>query len=197
MDTLVDCPAAFATSDDELMTRDGQRLAVRRVTRDDAAALTDFLHRLSSESRRLRYLAPLHFSPDTASCEVARICRGDRGAQLAVVVLAPPPERDAVIAVAEVVPDAHEPTLGHVAVVVRDDYQARGIGTALVRRLLELARASDLTVLRADFLLENHASQRLLDRLGLPYTTRFHHGEVEVRARLPTSPGTAGAAGTG
>jgi len=184
MNTIPDFPAALTRTERDLVSRDGLCLTIRRVTPDDAAALNIFLLGLSSQSLRLRYLAPRHFSPDTARREAERICRGDQGAQIALVAITPSPTGGEVIAVVEVVPDAREPTLGHVAAIVRDDYQARGIGTLLVRRLLELARVGDLTMLRADFLIENHAIRRLLDRLGLPYAIQFHRGEIEVRIEM-------------
>jgi RimJ/RimL family protein N-acetyltransferase len=184
MTATLERPAAPAARDWTFATRDGERLSLRRVTRDDAPALVDLLLRLSGRSLALRYHAPRQLSLDDAWREAERICAGHRGIQVALVAVAPLARGDEIVAVAELVPDASEPATGHLAVVVRDDYQARGIGTALLRHLLEDARGGELTALRADHLAENTAARRLLDRLGLPATARTRHGVVEVRAPL-------------
>jgi ribosomal protein S18 acetylase RimI-like enzyme len=70
------------------------------------------------------------------------------------------------------------------AMVVRDDYQAQGVGTALVERTLDGARSSGITTLRCYVLPENRAALRLLQRLDAPRRSRFHQGLVEVTLKL-------------
>jgi acetyltransferase len=51
-------------------------------------------------------------------------------------------------------------------VVVADSFQRLGIGTELVRRLLEIGRDERLDRIVADILAANHAMQRLCEKLG-------------------------------
>jgi acetyltransferase len=172
----------------EFITRDGQRLQLRRVAPGDTALLVDLVLRLSPHARRSRYLASRHFSLDDAWREAERIGRGHTGERITVLAVAQRPGGDEVIAVAELVPDFHEPTIGHLAVVVRDDYQGQGIGTAVVRQLLSLAREDGVALIRADLLAENHAARRLLDKLGLNYAVQTAYGETTVIGQLVAPP---------
>jgi RimJ/RimL family protein N-acetyltransferase len=164
--------------------RDGRYLHFRRVTQSDAPQIADLLLKLSWQSRLFRYCAPRTFSPDDARRESERICRGAAGRQLTLLAVAPNLDGDEVLAVAELVPDRGEPTTGHLAIVVRDDYQRRGIGTALLRYLLDTMPAGDFATLRADLLAENHVARRLFIRLGLPFEIDTHYGETQLLAHL-------------
>lgn len=181
-------PTAPLAGDWTFVTHEHRRLYLRRVRHDDAPALADLLLRLSDRTRRLRSLAPRHDSLGDAWREAERICGGHRGAQLALVAVAPRAWGNEILAVAELVPDAVDPATGHLAVVVRDDRQAQGIGTTLVRHLLARASGGWLTTVRADLLAENTAARRLLDRLGLPLTARTRDGVVEVHVQLAAQP---------
>jgi RimJ/RimL family protein N-acetyltransferase len=170
----------------EFSGRDGRRLELRRVAPGDTVLLVDLLLRLSPHARRSRYLAPRHVSLDDAWREAERMGQGHAGGRITVLASAPRPGGDEAIAVAELVPDHADPTTGHLGIVVRDDHQGRGIGTAAMRQLLALAREDGVATFRADLLAENHAARSLLDRLGLPYTARTCHGETMVIGRLVT-----------
>ena len=52
------------------------------------------------------------------------------------------------------------------AVTVADEWQGRGVGTRLAKRLIEAARANGMTRLTAMTLWENEAAIALLHRLG-------------------------------
>lgn len=181
-------PTAPLAGDWTFVTQQHQRLYLRRVRHDDAPALADLLLRLSARTRRLRYLAPRRDSLDDAWSEAERICDGHRGDRLGLVAIDPRAWGYEILAVAELVPDAVDPTTAQLAAVVRDDHQAKGIGTTLVRHLLERASGGRLATVRADILAENTAARRLLDRFGLPLTTRTRGGVVEVRVQLKAQP---------
>jgi hypothetical protein len=56
--------------------------------------------------------------------------------------------------------------------------------------LVQCARLVGLTALRADLLAENRAMRRLLDCLGVPYTTATSYGEMTATLDLAASAGT-------
>ena len=68
------------------------------------------------------------------------------------------------------------------ALLVSDQYQNRGLGTELLRRLIQVARDEKLVRLGADVLAENREMQRLCEKLG--FTIQRELGEPTVRAEL-------------
>ena len=58
--------------------------------------------------------------------------------------------------------DVNEPRVAEAAVVVRDDYQHVGLGTALLDRMREIGRGAGLDAFRAEILVEN---TRMIDIL--------------------------------
>jgi acetyltransferase len=71
---------------------------------------------------------------------------------------------------------------GEFALVVSDRWQRHGLGTELLRRLVDIARCEGLRLLRAEMLPENVAMQRLSKRLG--FALEHDTDEQVVRATL-------------
>lgn len=165
-------------------TAERHPLLMRRVESGDAALIVDLLYRLSAQTRWLRYFTTRPFTNETAWVETERIVRGQAGKSLALIATAPNAAFDEVIAVAELVIEARNPKSATLAIVVRDDYQRQGIGQTLANQLVRYARKSGLSTLRADLLAENRAIRRLLDRLGVPYTTVTRYGEITATLNL-------------
>src|SRR5262249_27720272 len=58
--------------------------------------------------------------------------------------------------------------LGEVACVIADDYQGRGVGTALMRHLTQIAVSRQLKGFTADVLSDNVAMMRVFRHSGYP-----------------------------
>lgn len=183
--------------DQAFVTRAGLPLTLRRVMPEDAAALVDLLSRLSERTRMLRYFTPRPFSLELAWVEAERMVRGHAGDALTLVLASSRVGTDELFAVAELVPDAHDPGLATLALVVRDDYQGQGLGRVLAEQIVRWARQAGKTTLRVDLLDENRAMRRLLDRLGAPYTTTTSYGETTATLDLAASVRTRGGPFTG
>ena len=167
-----------------LITAQERPLCVRWVTDEDTALLVDLIARLSDRARRLRFFRPL---PDAALIEQEAARVTQREPQLGAALVATTHERgqERAVALAELAHDLAAPTTAELAVVVRDDYQRAGVGTLLLRRLIELAPRRDVRALRATFWAENQAVRRLLHNLGLAYRAELRSGELTVWAELP------------
>jgi RimJ/RimL family protein N-acetyltransferase len=179
----MDFIAATTTTSTLLTLRDGQRILLSPATTDDTASVADLLLRLSPQTIRLRYLSTRSFTMETAWAEAERMTQGR------ATLVATPVQRAfaEAIAVAELVPDQSDPLIGHLGIVVRDDWQAHGLGTALVRELLTNAPVLGFATVRADLLAENAGARRLLAPLDLPRTTATRYGETQVLLHLPTA----------
>jgi RimJ/RimL family protein N-acetyltransferase len=93
-------------------------------------------------------------------------------------------ERDGSIAgVARYVRHVGSDTTAELAVEVADEFQRRGIGTALCVRVVERARVNGITVLTATTLWNNQPARRLLRRLGF-HARRSQGREIELALAL-------------
>jgi RimJ/RimL family protein N-acetyltransferase len=166
----------------------GQLVATRQAMAADTLLLAELLCRLSERARRLRYMSSRHFSAEAIWSEAVRMAQGRSPDHTTLVATIRPNEYDEAVAVAELVRDRHDLTVGEIALVVRDDEQRQGIGSFLLWRLLRVAQLNGITSLNASMLAENSAMLRLIYALGLPYTAATRYGETQVIVRVPAQP---------
>ena len=167
-----------------LRTRRGQLVAVRQAMAADTLLLAELLSRLSDRAHQLRYMSSRHFSADVIWNEAVRMTQGHSPDHTTLVATVRPNECDEVVAVAELVRDRHDLTVGEIALVVRDDEQRQGIGIFLLRHLVRVAQRAGLTSLCANMMVENSAMLGLIRTLGLPYTATTRYGETQVLVSL-------------
>jgi acetyltransferase len=148
---------------------------IRRAQLEDVELLVGLLSCVSDHSRYLRYFQPLPHVPSQFWVESKRMVKQNAGHGITLVATIQPEARE-IIAVAELARNMATPQHGEVAMLVRDDYQNRGVGGVLGRQLVKLARNCGLTHLHADVLPENCASLHLLHHFGVPYATSFVSG---------------------
>jgi len=69
--------------------------------------------------------------------------------------------------------------------IVEDDYQGRGIGTRLLRHMLELAERIGFREVVAVVLAQNDEMLRLLEATSLDWTRTVEEAVLTLRAPLP------------
>jgi acetyltransferase len=168
-------------------TRGGQLVVVRRAMAADTLLLAELLRRLSDRARHLRYMSSRHFSPEVIYDEAARMTRGHSPDHTTLVATIRRNKYDEAVAAAELVRDRHDPTVGEIALVVRDDQQQQGIGSFLLWRLIHVAQSSGITSLTASMLAENIAMLHLISALDLPYMAKTRCGETQILIQVPRS----------
>jgi GNAT superfamily N-acetyltransferase len=154
-------------------------LWLRPLRADDGERLCGLFERLSPESRRRRFLAPMPVPrPDI----LARLLDVDHWDREAIAAL----YGDAIVAVARYARGPGTP-VAEVAVTVADAWQRRGLGRLLMRRLGRLARRRGIRVFVGTIAGENLAAVRLLRSLEPELSARWAAGliEVEVPLRAP------------
>ena len=77
-----------------------------------------------------------------------------------------------------------KPGQAEVAFAVVDGYQGKGLGSALMRHLIAVARDAGIQELIAEVLPENTAMLKVLEKSGLPISTRRVSQIVHVVLRL-------------
>jgi len=147
--------------------KDTTPVTIRPITPEDEPLMAEFHHTLSEESVHLRYFHALPLGHRVAHERLSRICFIDYDREIVLVV-----ERDAaktegrqIIAVGRLtrMGDSDE---AEVAVLISDEFQGRGLGTELMRRLLEIGRAENIRRIAADILPENFRMKNICERLG-------------------------------
>ena len=126
---------------------------------------------MSEESRYRRFLSP---KPSFTSSELAYLTEVDHHDHEALIAIEP--ESGEPVGVARYVRDAAEPQVAEAALAVVDEWQHRGVGTALLRHLIARARQEDVRRFRANVLADNQAMLRLLDQSGLQPAGRESSG---------------------
>jgi GNAT superfamily N-acetyltransferase len=158
--------------------RGGGEVRLRPVRVTDEAALHDLFYRLSEETIYKRFLQVKQRHPHE---ELQRLCDVDDTSSMAIVALA----GDEVVALGRY--DLDPATrLADCAFVVRDDWQGRGIGTALLARLHDTACAAGLAGFEADVLASNRAMLHVFQASGLRFETSTDAGVVHLEARFAT-----------
>ncbi|RKH03799.1 bifunctional acetyl-CoA hydrolase/transferase family protein/GNAT family N-acetyltransferase [Corallococcus carmarthensis] len=166
------------------LSRDALVVRPARIT--DERALQDLLYGLSNESCYRRFMGFRKAFPHE---EIQRLV--DLDSEQAMALVACPPGTD------EVVGEVHylvDPTtrLGDVAFVVRDDWQGRGVGTVLMRRIREAAMARGVPGFQADVLVTNAAMLDVFHESGLPVRTRREDGVYHLELLFPSVSGVPG-----
>ncbi len=143
-----------------LLLPDGAELVIRAAGREDAEAVRGLHERSSAATLQRRYL--VGGAPSEA--RLARLLEPAGGGRTLLAVAG-----DRVVAMANLLVEGD---LGEIAFLVEDDWQRRGIGTALLRRLLAHAERSRFAALVAHTAADNVAMLRTLRRLGGGETDR-------------------------
>jgi acetyltransferase len=134
------------------------RLTIRELRRADAPLVQAFVRRLSAESRRRRFFAPIN---ELTPGQLERVTTGARADDLNLAAF------DAggrIVGLAQYA--IEEGASAEFGVVVEDALQRSGLGTRLVQRLLESARERGLAALSGLVLYDNWPMLGLAVKLG-------------------------------
>jgi GNAT superfamily N-acetyltransferase len=159
---------------------DGTAALLRPIRPSDAAGLLRFHSQLSNASIRLRFFSlHTHLTDD----EVERFTNVDGTDRVALVVA----NANELIAVGRYDRCA-ESDVAEVAFVVADHFQHHGLGSLLLDRLAERARAVGIRTLRAETLAENSLMLGVFRDSGYPMRTKTSYGVVEVTLDIASTP---------
>ena len=178
----------------EFFLPDGTPALIWPLLPTDAEMLRDGFRRLSSESRQHRFLEVLGELDDSMIRRLVDSVDGVEHIALVLIVL-PPDGEEGPVGVAHLLQYPDDPATADIAVTVADDWQGRGIGTALVSALLE-RRPAPITRLRTVVEADNRRSLALLSGVGRMSSGLPERGVLDVTVELtaPTRPARTPAA---
>ena len=155
--------------------RRGPTLLVRPLRDGDVRTVMGVFERLSDESRRTRFNGP---KPRLNASELRQLASidGTRHALVAYVEGDPRP-----VAIARLVRDGAS---AEIAFAVADEYQQRGIGSALTAELITDARAAGIREITALVASDNPAALAVLRRILHMLDIELEGPQLAIRAAI-------------
>ena len=162
---------------------EGTTVLIRPIRPEDEPMLVRFHEALSEASVHLRYFHAMKLNYRASHERLTRICFIDYDRELALVAdrLDPDGGGHEVLAVGRL-SKSHLGDEAEFALLIRDGWQGRGLGTELLGRLIAFGRDERLRRITAEVLPENGAMLRICEKLG--FRLRREPGVPEVRAEL-------------
>ena len=138
---------------------------------------------LSEESVHFRYFGLLTLEQRIAHERLTRICFNDYDRELAIIAICRAGESDGeqIIGVGRLI-RVHGSNEAEFAIVVSDQYQGQGLGTQLLKLLVEIGRKEGMEVIFGHILLENYAMQRISKGLG--FTVKYDNYADVMKAEI-------------
>ncbi len=167
--------------EDVITLQDGVRIHVRVVQPSDRPTFEAGWERLSEQSRLFRFHQP---RSGLSPAELEYLTDVDGVDHYALgAVTRDADGREGPVAVARFVRMADRPDAADFAITVVDEFQHRGVGDLMLRRILEAARKRGYAHLIADLLLENTVARRLIEGVS-PAAKCCYRGDL-LRFEIP------------
>ena len=141
--------------------RDGGKVTIRSLQPEDRAAFVAAAGQTSSQSIYRRFFAPRRNFTET---ETSFFVDVDFSKHVALIAVVEADRADRIVGGGRYV--VGQPGEAELAFMVVDQYQGKGIGTALLRHLVAIARHGGLRELSADVLADNTSMLKVLERSG-------------------------------
>ena len=166
-------PAEYETG---VLLKDGSRVMLRPIRREDTERWLAFASRLGPRTRYLRF----HHAPREMGLEDAvRFCTVDYTNTFAFVAEVLREHRRDIVAIGRYyrLPNKYS---AEVALAIEDFFHGRGIGTKLMEWLANVARNNGITTFEGDVLAENEEMMTLLRDYGFHLTSELEAGVYHV-----------------
>jgi acetyltransferase len=161
--------------------KDGTKVTIRPIRPEDEPAIVEFHRNISESSVYLRYFSALPFDVRVAHDRLSRICFIDYAREMALVAEREIDGARDIIGVGRL-NQIRATREAEFAILVTDAHQRSGLGTELLRRLVEIGRREGRKRITGDVLPENTGMQRAAQKLG--FKIRFHEGLARAEMDL-------------
>ncbi len=150
--------------------KDGTLVTIRPIRPEDEPLAVKFHESLSEESVYFRYFHMIKLQTRVAHDRLSRLCFIDYDCEMALVADRKNPqtgERE-ILGVGRLskLHGCHE---AEFSMLISDRFQCQGVGTELLRRLLEIGKDEKLQYITAEILSENRAMQQVCKKLGFRF----------------------------
>jgi acetyltransferase len=157
-------PALTSTS---RTMKDGALIEIRPVRSDDEQRMITFHRGLSERSVYMRYFKSPSLAARTTHTRLAQICFADSNRHIVLVALYLDAQsgEQKIVAVGRL-NRLVDPSYAELALLVVDEFQKSGLGTELLRQLIQAAHDQKITRIEAEMLRDNTTIQRVLKKFG-------------------------------
>ncbi|MFI5303346.1 MAG: bifunctional acetate--CoA ligase family protein/GNAT family N-acetyltransferase [Nitrospiria bacterium] len=163
--------------------KDGTPILIRPIRPEDEPLMVKFHETLSKQTVYFRYFQDLKLSQRVAHEQLTRICFIDYDREMILVAELGDPKSDArqVIGACRL-SLMHGRREAEFSIMISDLFQRMGLGTELLKRLLQIGRVEKINKVRGDILLDNLPMQKVCEKLGftLNRTEGDHLIECEI-----------------
>jgi acetyltransferase len=147
--------------------KDGSTVNIRPIRPEDEPLVVEFHKHLSEQSVYFRYFRVMDYRQRIAHERLTRICFIDYNREIALVA-----ERERadgsgneILGIGRLAKSADGQD-SEFAVLIVDDMQRRGLGTILLRHIVDISRAEKLKRVMGSILTENFGMLKVSERLG-------------------------------
>lgn len=154
------------------IAQNNEPVTIRPVRAEDEPLIAEFHRTLSDRSVYMRFLQPALLSQRAAHVRLSRICHVDYDRELTLVAerqIAGPDELR--ILGASRVSKLHGTNVARFSMLISDQCQGMGIGTALFDHLIRVARMEKLDRLEAIMTPDNETMHRMCEKRGFIFST--------------------------
>jgi acetyl coenzyme A synthetase (ADP forming)-like protein len=159
----------------EVLLKDGSRILLRPIKKDDVERWLNFISRLSDRTKYLRF----HSVPKLGREDAIRFCSVDYDNAFAFVAEVLRNRRRDIVAIGRYYRIPYKPS-AEVSFVVEDAYQRKGIGTKFMEWLANVARDNGITTFEASVLAENMEMVHVFKNYGFHITSELEENEYRV-----------------
>jgi ribosomal protein S18 acetylase RimI-like enzyme len=161
---------------------DGTKVHVRPIVPEDEPLLIEAVAAMSERTVYFRFFSPLKRLPDALAHRLAVVDYNDRFAIVATTHK--PGGKERIVGVARY-DRAADTDVAETAVAVVDEFQRRGLGSALLTILGKVAREHGIKTFTLIVLPENQQMLGLLRKMGWIHQAKLTGGVYEISFELP------------
>lgn len=172
--TTTNPPPTFSQ---KAVLRDGSKIELKPLHPGDIASLQALLARCSPESLRFRFLHGVKALSDSTLNYLADV---DGAKRVALVATLCETADNHIVAVGRYFAIADRPNVAEVSFLVEDAMQRRGIGTLLLKALVEVALQHDITHFSADVLADNRLMLDVFRAAGFDLSSSTSYGVTHL-----------------
>jgi RimJ/RimL family protein N-acetyltransferase len=160
---------------------DGTKVLVRPIVPEDEPLLHEAVAAMSERTVYFRFFSPLKRMPDALAHRLAVVDYNDR---FALVATDKPRNKERIVGVARY-DRVVNTDVAEVAVAVIDEFQRRGLGSALMTILGKVATEHGIKTFTLIVLPENQQMLGLLRKMGWIHRAKLSGGVYDISFELP------------